>query len=81
MLSLKEQRMSRMTKTPEISDAVLDELLKDYEKPEDLLGVSESGYYAGKVARRAGDTVKTWCCSRISATLLPYRMELMEARA
>ncbi len=30
--------MSRMTKTPEISDAVLDELLKDYENPEDLLG-------------------------------------------
>ena len=30
--------MSEMTKTPEISDAVLDDLLKDYEKPEDLLG-------------------------------------------
>lgn len=30
--------MTDMTKTPEISDEVLDELLKDYEKPEDLLG-------------------------------------------
>ena len=30
--------MTEMTKTPEISDEVLDELLKDYEKPEDLLG-------------------------------------------
>lgn len=30
--------MPEMTKTPEISDAVLDELLKDYENPEDLLG-------------------------------------------
>ena len=30
--------MTGMTKTPEISDKVLDELLKDYEKPEDLLG-------------------------------------------
>jgi len=38
MLHLKEQRISEMTKTPEISDAVLDDLLKDYENPEDLLG-------------------------------------------
>ena len=30
--------MPKMTKTTEISDTVLDELLKDYEKPEDLLG-------------------------------------------
>ena len=30
--------MTEMTKTPEISDEVLDELLKGYEKPEDLLG-------------------------------------------
>ena len=30
--------MTERTKTPEISDEVLDELLKDYEKPEDLLG-------------------------------------------
>ena len=30
--------MTEMTKIPEISDEVLDELLKDYEKPEDLLG-------------------------------------------
>ena len=29
---------TEMTKTPEISDDVLDELLKDYEKPEDLPG-------------------------------------------
>lgn len=30
--------MPDTTKTPEISDAVLDELLKDYQNPEDLLG-------------------------------------------
>lgn len=30
--------MTEMTKTPDISEDVLDELLKDYEKPEDLLG-------------------------------------------
>ncbi len=30
--------MTEMTKTPDISDEVLEELLKDYEKPEDLLG-------------------------------------------
>lgn len=30
--------MTEMTKTPEISEEVLDELLKDYEAPEDLLG-------------------------------------------
>ena len=30
--------MTEITKEPEISDAMLDELLKDYENPEDLLG-------------------------------------------
>lgn len=30
--------MTDTPRTPEISDKVLDELLKDYEKPEDLLG-------------------------------------------
>jgi hypothetical protein len=38
MLGLKGQSMTEMSKTPEISDAVLAELPKGYERPEDLLG-------------------------------------------
>jgi putative transposase len=38
MRGLKEQSMTEMSKTPEISDAVLAELPKGYERPEDLLG-------------------------------------------
>ena len=38
MLCLKEQHMPGVTKKREISDDEVDELLKDYENPEDLLG-------------------------------------------
>ena len=38
MLTSKEICLSEKPKTPEIFDALIDQLLKDYKTPEDLLG-------------------------------------------
>lgn len=38
MLPFQETFLSEMTKTPEIPDALLEQLLMDYKNPEDLLG-------------------------------------------
>lgn len=38
MLPFQETFLSEMTKTPEIPDALMEQLLMDYKNPEDLLG-------------------------------------------
>jgi len=46
-----------------------------------LLGVSQSGYYCGKTARRANANGMTWSCSHIFETLLLYRTRPMAPHA